>query len=764
MSARVRRLSAAAVVLSIVGLLAWWLIRPAEDPRAATPPGGSARPTAPETEPLAPEAATVAPTTTAPPEPSATPSTFAIEGSVTLDGEPLRDVPVRLVSIDPPGAEVRVRTDAAGRFDPSLASGEWEVLVEHGRGPRVTSDRPRAVVQVGTAQVFVIGIEREDGTIEARPPRVKVDLFTAGDLTGQVVDARTGRGVGGAIVSVDGRASTFSQATADAQGRFELPLPGPALRRTRGVSPHVLARAPGYAAGGVELRRLVASQGGPDAALAPLRIALEPGLTLHGVVTDLQGAPVRARVRARATSRDALVEVNWSLETAPDGTFVLENVPTGTRSGPMFERDLPGRTLGPAHASVAIAVEAEGYEVERVPAAAAGPGAEPTHVRLRTVAEVDGSVLGPDGAPLAGALVAFSRDLAQLVGELGALRVRRWFEPHPPMGLTRGRTPPDGRFRFSCFEGPAWLLVLAPGRVPHLVALSPPVTGAVVRPDAAGGSIAGSLEPVPGPFDERGALHVFACVPGADAPSAPALTLARGEVRAIDLASLPGAVVAEAALGDDGAFQLDGLPTGAYELRVWARGERLPLADRGFVRPGEAAALSVRPSGLLVIRAQASTSSRTFSWVVVPESGARVSGQGDLGRPGEEVVVATGDVLVAAFAKGHAPAVTRVTVGGRELEEARLTLSPGGADVALELTYPARPVEALELRWRDAAIDVERVMHLPAVPTCTLEGVGDGRFDLRVTVHERIGDAVRPREIVVPISTAAAAPQVVDLR
>ena len=39
-----------------------------------------------------------------------------------------------------------------------------------------------------------------------------------------------------------------------------------------------------------------------------------------------------------------------------------------------------GITLGPAHASVAMTVEAEGFERERVPAAAAGPGAETTHV------------------------------------------------------------------------------------------------------------------------------------------------------------------------------------------------------------------------------------------------------------------------------------------------------------------------------------------------------------------------------------------------
>lgn len=766
MSPRTTRIAAAALLLSILGLLAWSLLAPGDQPRTTPPPGRSQQPSSAVTEAAAPEVvATVESSSTAhPAQPTPTPGTFAIEGSVTLDGEPLADVAVRLVPISPPGVDVRVRTDAAGRFHPSLASGEWEVFVEHGRGPRVTPEWPRALVRVGTAQNAVIEMERDDGTVEVLPPSVSVDLFTARDLVGQVVDAGTGRAVPGAIVSVEDRRSCLNQATADADGRFELVLPGPAVRRTRGVSYHVLARAPGYGAGGVQLRRFVASQSvGPDAPLGPLRIALEPGLTLRGVVTDLEGAPVRASVRARATSRDAEVELNWALETALDGTFVLDHVPTGTRSGPLFEGDMPGITLGPAHASVAMAVEAEGFERERVPAAAAGPGAEPTHVRLRANADVDGVVLGPDGAPLAGALVAFSRDLDELVGERFVRRIPRLLAPHPPMGVLCGRAPADGSFRFSTPEGPAWLLVLARGCAPRLVALSPPVTGAVVRLDPSAGSIAGTLQgKVEDPFDERRELFVFACVPGEAAP--PTLTLARGDVRVINLATIPGAVVADAQVADDRAFGLDDVPPGAFELRAWAHGRRLSLSDGGLVRPGDAAALSVSPSGRVLIRVQASGSASTFTWVVVPAEGPPREGGGALRRPGEDVAVPPGEARVVAFAKGHAPAATRVTIAAGEVVQAALTLSPGGADLTLEFTYPARPVEALELRWRDPAIDVERVLQLPAVPACTLDGVSVGRFDLRVTVHERVGGAVRARDVVLPLRAPVAGPQVIDLR
>ncbi|HEU4405248.1 MAG TPA: carboxypeptidase regulatory-like domain-containing protein [Polyangiaceae bacterium] len=190
-------------------------------------------------------------------------------------------------------------------------------------------------------------------------------------LRGRVVDEE-GDGVDGAHVVVvpDGPAYAVVQATTtDVLGSFAL----------QGVP-------------GQQAFRLVAEQGEMLVVSAPLTmpsagalenlvLTLARARLLRGHVSDEEGAPV-----AEATlTVEALPWPGRSAASGPDGAFEMARVP---------------------HDAPAVLVSARGFVSARVPLAPRGAeGPEALDVTLRRAPELKGTVLDPEGKPVAGATV-----------------------------------------------------------------------------------------------------------------------------------------------------------------------------------------------------------------------------------------------------------------------------------------------------------------------------------------------------------------------
>ena len=199
-----------------------------------------------------------------------------------------------------------------------------------------------------------------------------VRLEKGGSISGVVREARTGRPVSGARVSVpaslpvtggwDEEASR-NETTTDAEGRFRLD----GIGRT---GAYLVARAPGFDQGRREVR-----QG------ETVELFLFPGATLAGTVRDDEGRPVKgAEVRAES-DRSRIAPPTE--RTDARGDFLMP----GLRPG---EYTVVAREGGRAPGVAAVVVEPEAEA--RV------------EILLSEGGFVTGRVVDPDGRPLAGRL------------------------------------------------------------------------------------------------------------------------------------------------------------------------------------------------------------------------------------------------------------------------------------------------------------------------------------------------------------------------
>lgn len=599
---------------------------------------------------------------------------------------------------------------------------------------------------------------------ELPPPAVAPAPMAAGaTVHGRVLEAATGRGVAGAavVVTLLDPATPPAATTTDEEGRFELALPAALIaRHHEGVQGDLVARAPGLSAAGVPLSSIVRGPGSESAVDAAtrgsVRLELGPGLALRGQVTDLAGAPVPgARVRGRT---GASVRLTWDTQTDARGEFVLDGVPPGAaeQASHVFNLVLPGMTLGPAFAAVHLDVEADGHARGVVPAAAAGW--EPTVVRLPRWSRLQGRVLGADGGPVPGAVLAFSHALSGVVGTYGFRRTN--FDPgRPPDGLTAAVATGDGTFELRASDGPGWLIARAPGHVDGLVAVWPPARVDVrLAAEAAGISVR-----VRGARGDPLAGTVYARVPGAHAPVAPPLDLSSGAAQVVELTAIPGAVADAAYVLEEGAVTLRHLP--AIELEVW-HGHALPVSRPA--RPGAEVDLVRRTGGVLVTVGTELADAVATAVVQVDGALLETFEPPGSGHPQELELLAPADVVIAAFAPGHAPQVRRLRVepGASELVELSLRAGPGGA-LRGEVVHPPRPVELIEVRWLDPVIGVERLLRLPGVATWSAGGIGPGQTEVRVRVRERLGGELRTRDLPplrVDVREGEPTPLTVDLR
>lgn len=205
------------------------------------------------------------------------------------DGEPLAGAEISLAGSGFWPAR-SVRSGADGRFHwPGVPAGIYELRATH--GALGSSPLEGLILDPGARRVF--GLRLAEGWT----------------LSGQVIDAQSGRTIDGASVNVaTGILGAYSRAVeSDAGGRF-------ALSGIVGEHPNVYVEAKGYVPSGP----LAASPDEPD-----IDVRLEPGATIEGWVVDGRSRPIQGAV-VRAYSRT---------ETGPAVPATSNSL--GTTAGPV---------------------------------------------------------------------------------------------------------------------------------------------------------------------------------------------------------------------------------------------------------------------------------------------------------------------------------------------------------------------------------------------------------------------------------------------
>ncbi len=367
--------TAAGLVVAALTWLAFALNTSGTDPVAA--PGtvreaaraGEGTPDGPLATSSAPEANTSLDRTAAVP-----PATAGLTVLVAFVDEPLQHVPVLLMGFaDPRFRRAVAVTDAAGKASfPELAPGQWAVLLQGARMPRLAA---LVALQPG---------ERKEHRVELGDPLT---------FEGRVVDERGTPLAGADVWLCDGdyqHSSGFGARrvlATDAGGTFTLTTGG------RQKLSHVQVTAPGHRASA--LHRLPQQRGEQHTfVLAP------DGDAVHGIVVDERGAPlasvfVRA-VHAGKRSNHVITRSDGTTTTPPDTIGAVREVTTGEDGRFRIDGFDRGRP---------VALTAWGTDWARTDGTVVPDGASLT-ATMKRGATLHGRVVDQRGKPVAEATVA----------------------------------------------------------------------------------------------------------------------------------------------------------------------------------------------------------------------------------------------------------------------------------------------------------------------------------------------------------------------
>ena len=487
-----------------------------------------------------------------------------VRGTVREQGTGAAAAGVRVQIIDTGfrmGSSRGATTDAAGAFTIAGVSPGTVVLTATKEGwyqPDVTSETMMTVLSSGpttapaTGAVVVIA---EDATAVDRD----LEIARTGEIRGRV-DAPDGSPAAGAQVSLATEGNTDSMSmlvgtdveprVSDATGTFVLPAPAP------GRTVRVVAKRYGLAPG-----RSDPISGAAGADVAGIVIRLRTPAVLEGRVTDAAGKPIDgATIRWTADgSRDARTTATgadgaWRAADLEPAKYAL--TATHPRYVPWMAKDV-------------IAEEGKSLTLDAT---------------LQLGAVVAGTVLGPDGNPVAGAVVDLKSKAKRTESSMD--------------GASDGRdavvSGADGSFAAEGLAtGPYSVQARADGFVAsERIDVDAPASSVTLR-------LAKAFT-ITGVVRVRGGEPVAGMDVRAQSPSkqpAPSDGRPGGLVRPT--------ITATARTDADGAFVLKGLAEGSYELRVdpdSSRGPRpnvLPVTVPGVVA-GRSDVVVEMPPGLVI--------------------------------------------------------------------------------------------------------------------------------------------------------------------
>ena len=296
-----------------------------------------------------------------------------VRGSVVdREGKPAGGAQIRAVKMASPGPLVASEgtADDSGNFEIQAGEGSWIVFALRGdEGGRAPWDQ---LAEVGPGK---------------DPAPVTVRLGAPTRLRGRLLDAETGRPIAGGGFAMD----DARRPSVDAQGRFEVP----GLEATHHEAYPV---CPGY-----ERRRILFdTTGRPD---AELELRLPKAGKVVGRVLDGQGRPVAGSMVGVSTSGNIFSGSALWERCSDDGRFSYDGRALG-RAGRLSAQ--ASGYLGEERSEVVVLDRATPAEVDFVihpnpttnlPAAKAAAAGEPGH-RV-----VSGTVVGPEGRPVASALI-----------------------------------------------------------------------------------------------------------------------------------------------------------------------------------------------------------------------------------------------------------------------------------------------------------------------------------------------------------------------
>jgi protocatechuate 3,4-dioxygenase beta subunit len=514
------------------------------------------------------------------------------------------------------------------------AAGRWPMATTAADGRFSVAHAPRKWQTVRARTRSLAGEARR------APGRLSVVVRAARSLSGTVRDAATGQPLAGSLVSAV-RFGGSETALTDAAGGYRLDaLP---VGRYR-----VTSSRPGFAAHSREV----------DLRAAPVRhdIALARRPTLRGRVQDEAGRPIEGALVAlgfKATAHvyapdpfDQFEMDDETCRTEADGSFTLP-LPAESGAGMDIWKDRP------------LIVLKRGYAAAR--ADLKGPRADPLVVTLARGIELTGRVTREDGTPLPGVAVTLAED-----GSLLGTMIPSHFVIANLAGEGWTTSGADGRFQARVHPAVHHLAFRGPGLAPKLVRGYDPRAGT-------------ALEVV---MDRAAALRGRVVRPDGRGVADVQITASRPmEFQSAEAATS----------GPDGAFEVQDLAPGTYELAIvqWTLGIQL---KRTVEAPVTDLQLVLEPSGSLkghvvdgATRQPVTAFRLGLYWA---QDGERPAGgrQADVEDAGGAFVLAdvpARDVGVTVSAEGYAT---------RRIEA--VSVPPGGEapdqDIALEAELPIR--------------------------------------------------------------------------